>query len=230
MSASLNIALVEDHEKIRVSTAAFLRKQGHHVYELECAEDMESVVGGNQIDLFILDLNLPGEDGLDFAARLRIIQPQVGIIMMSARGHSDHIAKGYQGGADVYLVKPVTAEILLGAIESVRRRLSIHAQNQIEVFRLDLGSLTLTGPSGKVLLNQSEAATLAGLIRAPKRILDIYQVSRLMGQTEEGFNQSSIVVRIVRLRKKLMSVGADHGCIKTHRMSGYQLCTIIGLS
>jgi DNA-binding response OmpR family regulator len=61
-------------------------------------------------------------------------------------------------------------------------------------------------------------------MRSPKRILDIYQVAELMGQTEETFSQASIVVRIVRLRKKIMAAGAARSCIKTQKPSGYQLC------
>ena len=227
MPAPLSIALVEDHEKVRASTAAFLRKHGHHVFELECAEDLETVVAGALVHLFILDLNLPGEDGLAFANRLRKIQPHVGIIMMTARASPDHIARGYQEGADVYLVKPVVPEILLGAIESIRRRLSLAPLNDEGAFRLEVSSLSLFGPAGRVGLNQAELAVLVGLMRSPKRTLDIYQVSELMGQTEETFSQASIVVRIVRLRKKIMAVGAARSCIKTQKPSGYQLCIAI---
>lgn len=223
MSNSLIIALVEDHERIRVSTAVFLRKHGHVVFELECVEEMDEVVGGAQVDLFILDLNLPGEDGLDFTSRLRSIHPHVGVIIMTARGGTDHIARGYQNGADIYLVKPVASEVLIGAIESIRRRIITWHQKNGEMFNLELASLTLEGPIGKVLLNQAEAAVLVGLMRSPQRTLDIYQVSTLMGQSGFGFNQASLVVRIVRLRKKLISVGADSNSIKTQRAMGYQL-------
>jgi DNA-binding response OmpR family regulator len=226
VSAPLNIVLIEDHERLRVSTAKFLRKQGHPVFELECVEEMDEVVGGAMVDLFIIDLNLPGEDGLAFTKRLRDVQPQIGIIMMTARSGSEHIARGYQEGADIYLVKPVDPAVLLGAIESIRRRLPQTSPLDL-AFRLDLLSLCLTGPGGKITLNHAEAAVLAGLMRSPIRSLDIYQVSALMGQTGEGFNQSSIVVRIVRLRKKMMAVGASRNCLKNHKPSGYQLCISI---
>lgn len=224
MPSALNIALVEDHEKVRNLTARFLRGLGHHVLELECAEDMEEVVGGTPIHLFIVDLNLPGEDGLSFAGRLRSIQPQVGIIMMTARGSSDHMARGYRQGADIYLVKPISPEVLSAAIDSVQRRLSNMSTDSMALFHLDTTALLLQGPLGKVSLNPAEAALLVGLLRSPTRMLDVYQISALMGQKEETFNQASLVVRIVRLRKKLIGIGAERDCIKPQRMAGYQLC------
>lgn len=223
MSTPLSIALIEDHETLRVMTAEYLRMQGHFVFEMESAEDMEEVVGGETIHLFILDLNLPGEDGLAFAGRLRETQPDVGIIMLTARGSAEHIADGYRGGADVYLVKPVNPNMLLASIESVTRRLPIQ-QRSLTAFRLDVVSLCLEGPKGKVNLNQAEAAVLVGLVRSPHRRLDHFKISELMGQTEGNFRQQSIEVRITRLRKKIFSVGGNMGCIKNQRLVGYQLC------
>ena len=227
MSPALSIALVEDHDRLREATAGLLRRNGHHVFELEAAEDLEGVVGGALVHLFILDLNLPSEDGLAFARRLREIQPHVGIIMVTARGSSQHIAKGYQEGADVYLVKPVNPEILLGAIASIQRRLTEIPERGTGLLQLDLSLLRLTGPSGEIGLTPAEAAVLAGLIRSPLRTLDIYQLSQLMGQSPEGFKKASLEVRIVRLRKKLVEAGAEPGCIKPQRLLGYQLCVPI---
>jgi DNA-binding response OmpR family regulator len=227
MPYALSIALIEDHDRLREATADLLRKSGHHVFALEAVEDVDAVVGGAMVHLFILDLNLPGEDGLSFARRLRAIQPHVGIIMVTARGSSPHIAKGYQEGADVYLVKPVSPEILLGAIASIQRRLTDIPVRESGLMQLDLSLLKLTGPSGQSALNQAEAALLAGLMRSPLRTLDIYQVSQLMGQPPEGFNKASLEVRIVRLRKKMIEAGAEPGCIKPQRLLGYQLCVSI---
>lgn len=223
MSAPLTIVLIEDHERVRLATAQFLRKQGHQVFDLESVEEMETAVGGALVHLFILDLNLPGEDGLVFARRLRKVQPHVGIIMVTARAGSEHVARGYQEGADIYLLKPIAPEILLGAIESIRRRLPEMSPEKSAQFSLELSSLSLTGPLGSVLLNPSEAALIAGLMRSPNRLLDIYQVSALMGQGTDGFNQASLVVRVVRLRKKMMAVGADRSSIQTQKPSGYRL-------
>lgn len=115
------ITLIEDRERLRVATAQLLRAQGHHAYELECAEDKDTLVGGDLVHLYLIDLNLPGEDGLHLAQRQ--IHPQAGLIMLSARGGAGHMSAGYQSGADVYLVKPVSPTVLLAAIAAVRWRL-----------------------------------------------------------------------------------------------------------
>lgn len=228
MSPALNIALIEDHERLRLATAQFLRAQGHHVFELECAEDVDTVIGGAWVDLYLIDLNLPGEDGLAFAQRLRGIHPQAGIILLTARSGAEHVSAGYLGGADVYLVKPVSASVLLAAITSVRRRLpeQLPASDRCT---LNVAALRLQGPAGAVAVNAAEAAVLAGLMRAPQRRLDIFQVAVLMGQTEDQFNKASIEIRLVRLRKKLVAVGVEPGCLQAQRGIGYQLCTPIDL-
>jgi DNA-binding response OmpR family regulator len=227
MASPLSIALIEDHDRLREAMANLLRSHAHHVFELDAVEDIDTVIGGALVHLFILDLNLPGEDGLAFARRLREIQPDVGIIMMTARGSSQHIAQGYEAGADVYFVKPVSPEMLLGAIASIQRRLPHNPERQKGAFRLDMSSLRLTGPQGTVELNQAEAALLAGLMRSPQRTLEIDQISRVMGQPPNGLNKASLEVRVVRLRKKLVTVGAESGAIKPQRLQGYQLCVSI---
>jgi len=228
MSPPLSIALVEDHERLRVATAQLLRAQGHHVYELECAEDMDTVVGGDLVHLYLIDLNLPGEDGLHLAQRLRQTHPQAGLIMLTARGRAEHMSAGYQSGADVYLVKPVSPTVLLAAIAAVRRRLPGLAP-ATSGYRLDRSSLRLQGPVDTVELNTAEAAVLAGLMRSPHRSLDNFQISTLMGQAEDQYNKASIEIRLVRLRKKLIAVGADPGCLQAQRGVGYQLCIAIDL-
>lgn len=228
MSPPLSIALVEDHERLRVATAQLLRAQGHHVYELECAEDMDTVVGGDLVHLYLIDLNLPGEDGLHLAQRLRQTHPQAGLIMLTARGGAEHMSAGYQSGADVYLVKPVSPTVLLAAIVAVQRRLP-GVGPATDGYRLDLSGLRLQGPAGSVELTPVEAAVLAGLMRSPRRSLDSFQISTLMGQSEDQYNKASLEIRLVRLRRKLVSVGAEPVCLRAQRGVGYQLCIAIDL-
>jgi DNA-binding response OmpR family regulator len=228
MPPSLNIALVEDHKRLREATAEFLRQKGYNVYPLESAEDLSEVPGGEPIHVFILDLNLPGEDGLQLAARLRASQPDVGILMLTARGGADHIAAGYRSGADVYLAKPVVPDILLAALESLVRRYSNH-RTSTATLKLDLTGQMLIKDGDTVQLNQSEVAFLVGLMRSPNRQLDIYQIAMLMGQAEQTFNQPSLEVRITRLRKKMTGIGGEAGWIRSVRKMGYQLCVSIEL-
>lgn len=226
MFATLNIALVEDHAVLRRTTANVLKQEGHHVYALECAEDIEEVVGGEPIDLFILDLNLPGEDGISLARRLRASHPTVGIIMVTARNAPDDMATGFATGADIYLVKPVELKALLAAVNSLARRLNPPPLSPADLV-LDTHKLILYGPNGQVHLTPAEQVLLASLSRAPSQRLDMFHISETLGNSEEKFNKASLEVRIVRLRKKLVEVGADPGCLKSIRLLGYQLCVAL---
>lgn len=224
MDTVLNIVLVEDHAAFRKVTAEMLRQEGHRVTELTCAEDLDDSIGGQGVDIFILDLNLPGEDGISLARRLRLVQPEVGIIMLTGRDQPQDMAEGFQTGADQYLVKPVPVPLLLAVIGRLSRRLRAETVGA-GCLILELTRLILRGPTGETGLSAAEATLLTALARALDQRLALFQVGELLGQGEDQFNKASIEVRIARLRKKLLSVGAPRNCLKALRNEGYQLCS-----
>ena len=228
MDTHLNIILVEDHRALRKVTAGVLREEGHQVIALTCAEDLEDLAGAQAADLFIIDLNLPGEDGLSLAQRLRAVHPQVGIIMLTGRDQPQDMVAGYRNGADLYLIKPVDPNALLAAIESLVRRLkpgvSPSLAPQDAMMSLDSLELRLCGPKGEVRLSSIEVRLITGLARAPGQRLALFQVAELMGQDEDEYKKGSVEVRMARLRKKLFDVGAPAECLKALRNEGYQLC------
>ena len=118
MATHLSIVLVEDNDDLRELTADALRAEGHRVTALSCAEELEDKAGGAAADLFLIDLNLPGEDGFSLARRIRQVQPLVGILIVSARSELQDKVQGYDCGADAYLPKPVPFEELRAAINS----------------------------------------------------------------------------------------------------------------
>jgi DNA-binding response OmpR family regulator len=118
----LNVVVVEDHDVLREVTLDALRVQGYHVQGVDCAEALGDLPF--QPDLYIVDLNLPGEDGISLSRRLRAAQPEVGIIMTTARNSIAAKVEGYASGADIYLTKPCSLEELLAAVRSLARRLT----------------------------------------------------------------------------------------------------------
>lgn len=220
-TASLNIVLVEDHDALRDVTAEVLREAGHHVKALSCAEDLGELAGCG-VDLFILDLNLPGEDGISLARRLRQSFPLGGIIMTTARSGGQDQALGYASGADIYLVKPLAPGTLLAAIGALQRRLVPDAAQP--GLRLARRQLTLSGAAGAVPVQESEANLLSAFARAPGQRLETWQLAEILGGSDQESSKSSIEVRITRLRKKLRDCGADADCIRALRGVGYQLC------
>lgn len=221
MPTSFNIVIVEDDRILRETTAALLETNGFKVVALECAEDLEEFVGSKRVDLFLLDLNLPGEDGISLAHRLRMTHPEVGIIMITAKSKPVDLTLGYTKGADMYLVKPLASETLLAAVNSIRRRFLQNAQNR--GLKLDKLSLLLQGAAGSIELQSIEADILIAFARAPEQRLETWQLSEILGD-EVTVSKSGIEVRLTRLRKKLQAVGASKQCIKSIRTVGYQFC------
>jgi DNA-binding response OmpR family regulator len=225
MATPLHIVLVEDHDALREVTADILGQAGHRVTALSCAEELDDLAfAGGAIDLFILDLNLPGEDGISLAQRLRQTHPRVGIIMLTARDAAEQMAQGYASGADIYLAKPQAPETLLAAVASLARRL--RPAPPTGGGRIDSANLGLDGPKGQVPLLPVELTLLTAFLRVPNRRLENWQIAEILGGDAEGASKTAIEVRITRLRKKLRDCGATDsadGGIRVLRASGYQL-------
>ena len=224
MPAQLNILVVEDHDFLRDVTVEMLCQHGHRARGAICAEDVDDIGDGIAPDLYVIDLNLPGEDGLSLTRRIRSHHPNVGIIMVTARTQLQDKVAGYASGADIYLAKPVDPEELLAAIESLRRRIKPQYLRTPDSFSLDRQSLRLAGPLGETTLTHSEAALLAAFAMAAGQRLERWQVALNLGQNEENFSESSLEVRIARLRRKLVEIGAPLPAIKAVRSIGYTLC------
>lgn len=224
---SLGIVVAEDHDALREITVEVLRRQGHKTVGIACAEEMEDAVGGMPIDLLIADLHLPGEDGMSLIRRFRAAQPLAGIILVTASTQVDVKVQGYNNGADIYLPKPVATEELLAAVHSISRRIASQAKANAAAeqdgFRHDATQRWIAGPLGRTELSDSESLILASLARAPGQRLEMEQLQVLLQIDGSAFNKSAFEVRMVRLRKKLMGVGAERSCLRSIRMVGYQL-------
>jgi DNA-binding response OmpR family regulator len=217
---------VEDHDDLREVTVEALSSQGHHVVGVDCAEALTHMGHAMQIDLMVVDLNLPGEDGLSLARRIRLSQPDIGIIMATARGQAAERTKGYESGADIYLTKPASVGELRAAIRALSRRIK-RSPVRASAQNLDLNRRSLSGKAGEVGLTLHEATLLAALLRAPGYRLESWQLIESLGKTETGYSKASLEVQIVRLRKKLVQAGAAEQPIKAIHQWGYQLCVEI---
>ena len=222
----LNILLVEDHDDLREATVAALGAMGHQVRGVDCAEAMDEMLPRFHADIVLLDLNLPGEDGLSIARRLRAAEPDIGIIMVTARNQSKDIMQGYGSGADIYVTKPISPEELHAAIQALSRR--IRPQDRLPAaLAINPQTLQLTGPQGVVNLSDHECQLLAALNRAKDRRLETWQLLELLGKDVDDNEKRALTVQFVRLRKKLADAGASEPSLKSIRGSGYQLCVAI---
>lgn len=224
MAAHLNVVVVEDNDDLRSLLCAGLRKAGHRVTGLSCAEDLEDQSDIDQVGAFLIDINLPGEDGLSLARRVRRAHPLVGIIILSARSALDDKLQGYDDGADIYLTKPVALAELFAALRSFARRRSA-TLTHIATDAMTLNKLDLQGAQTAVKLTLQEALVLTALARAPAGRLETWQLAQLLGSETDDSFKASLAVRMVRLRKKLIDVGALDNAIESVRNMGYQLTT-----
>lgn len=226
MTPQLNILVVEDHDDLREVTVAALNGMGYNVKGIDCAEDIDEMLGRFRPDVFLLDLGLPGEDGLSLARRLRAAQPGVGLIMVTARDQARDTLQGYNAGADIYVTKPTSPEELNAAIRALGRRLQpVSDENLV----LESQSLRLKGPAAEINISNADCQLLAALARARDRRLETWQILEILGKAVDENEKKALTVHIVRLRKKLAEAGAPEPTLKSIRGTGYQLCVSLAL-
>jgi DNA-binding response OmpR family regulator len=223
VASPLSIVVVEDNDDLREAMVDALAGAGHHVTGVDCAEALPEASASARLDVLIVDRGLPGEDGMSLVRRLRAVAPQVGVVMVTARGLPQERKEGYDSGADIYLTKPLSLEELLSATQSLARRLRRTAAPA--ALSVDLGALSLAGPSGKsVQLSHQEAALLAALCRAADHQLENWQLTDVVGRFSGSQAKTALEVTITRLRKKLVQAGGVSPAIRAIRGWGYRLC------
>lgn len=223
MDTCLNIIVVEDNDDLREATVDALAQEGYAVQGLDCAESLSELSSWRRIDLMVVDLNLPGEDGLSLARRVRAVQPEIGIIMVTARALVTDKQLGYASGADIYLAKPVSLEELSAAIQALARRLKLRV-TRATGFRLDAARHSLRGPDElTVTLSSQESALLVALSRAPDGRLETWQLIEILGKEKAESPKKALEITIARLRTKLQKSGCKDISIKSIRNWGYQV-------
>lgn len=221
---ALKIQVVEDNDALREATLAFLQHHQHDVRGVPMAEDIDDATGDFFPDVYVIDLNLPTEDGLSLTQRLRATHPNVGIVITTARSQIGDKVIGYECGADLYLTKPVHPQELMAGLNALGKRLRA-SNRQHDTLVLDLKAMRLSGPDGHVELTASDVLILSALTRAPGQRLERWQLAEIVGgHDDEPLSTSMLEMRITRLRKKLSAAGAPTPSIKALHKVGYSLC------
>ncbi len=226
------LLVVDDDLGIRELLTDYLGEQGFSVDSAEDGKAMDVCLQQRQPDLLILDLMLPGEDGLSLIRRLRSVQPGLPIIMVSARGEDIDRIVGLEVGADDYLAKPFNPRELLARIRSLLRRQSLPEREQTDavneaVFRFgpfvfDSLKRTLHHGEVEVVLSRAEFEVLEVFCRQPNRILSREQIMDALGGDDREAFDRSIDVRITRLRKKIETDSSHPLFLRTVWGVGYQ--------
>ncbi len=223
------ILMVDDDPGIRDVVSDFLGLHGYHVETAADAPGMEKVLAKGPVDLVVLDIMLPGEDGLAICRRLS--RPDgPAIIMLSAMGEETDRIVGLELGADDYLPKPCNPRELLARVRAVLRRRQeprgidsgMGAGCEFAGWRLDLVRRELRSPQGVVVnLSSGEFSLLRTFAERPQRVLTRDQLLDLArGPDTEAYDRA-IDVQISRLRKKLDDGSGGQELIRTVRNEGY---------
>ena len=219
----LNITIVEDHKALRESLVDVLALKGHCITAYEGVEAMQAGGSLDSTAIMVLDLNLPGEDGISLAKRLRLSHPDLGIAMLTARGEAEERQIGYDSGADIYLTKPSSGAELTAAIKAFARRLP-PAGPVIKPAVLNPIAMTLAGAVTEVAQSAAEVALLTAFAQAPNHRLHSSAIAKI-ASSEGDISKATMEVRIVRLRKKMVTAGVAAQPIKVVRNFGYQIST-----
>ena len=224
-----HLLVVDDDVGIRELLSRYLTEQGFRVAAVGDGEAMDAWLAGNTTDLVILDLMLPGEDGLSLARRLRS-DHQLPIIMISARGEEIDRIVGLEVGADDYLPKPFNPRELLARVRAVLRRNWPADEAETAVgdtfvfgpFNFEPAKRVLYRGSTEVDLSRAEFELLAVLVKHPNRVLSRdFIMECLSGNDRDPFDRS-IDVRVTRLRHKIEDDPTQPQYVRTVWGIGYQ--------
>jgi two-component system, OmpR family, response regulator len=227
-----HVLAVEDDPSARQLITDYLGYNEIRVTAVESGKQIREVMAREEIDLLVLDLRLPDEDGMEIARRLRADVPGLPIIMLTARRDEADRVMGLELGADDYLTKPFSPRELLARIRALlrRSRLQQTLAEGLQKMRayhfagweLNVRLRRLTSPQGETVpLTNAEFNLLVAFLAAPQRVLSRDQLigsSRL--HNDEVYDRT-VDSQITRLRKKIEPRGWRAGLIRTERGAGY---------
>lgn len=223
-----HILVTDDDSEIRDLLGEFLRKQGFRVTGARDGNEMRKAMSGGKVDLVILDVMLPGDDGLKLCRELRS-QSNIPIIMLTAMGDETDRIVGLEMGADDYLPKPFSPRELLARVKAVLRRVAANGAAKLggtkavkfADWRLDLIRRELQSPVGAVVdLSAGEYDLLLAFLEHPQRVLSRDQLLDFARSRAAAPFDRAIDVQVSRLRRKIES-DSRPPLIKTVRGAGY---------
>lgn len=212
----LEICIVEDEADLREEIVEALLEAGFGVRGFPASRELYAALLAAPCDIVILDVGLPGEDGFSIAERLHSLGP-MGIIMLTARAHTEDRVRALLGGADVYMVKPVDLRELLAVIHSLERRLrngeasgAVPVENASRPWALSADGWTIFDPDGVSLpLTAQERAFLQRLWLQPGEAVSREELALAMGGDPYEYDFHRLDTLVSRLRRK----ATEHGLV-----------------
>jgi len=228
-----HVLIVDDDREIRELVGNYLQKNGLRTTVVADGRQMRAFLDANQVDLIVLDIMLPGDDGLQLCRELRVGKHKATpVLMLTARSDETDRIIGLEMGADDYLAKPFAARELLARINAVLRRTRMLPPNLVVTesgrllrfgrWRLDTTARhLLDGDDTLVSLSGAEYRLLRVFLDHPQRVLSREQLLNLTQGREADLFDRSIDLLVSRLRQRLLDDAREPAYIKTVRNEGY---------
>jgi DNA-binding response OmpR family regulator len=221
----MDILVVEDEPSLAEQVARALVQAGHAVQVAADGPSGLQAVTGSRCDLVVLDVNLPGFDGLELLARIRAVRLPVRVLMLTARSEVGDRVAGLNAGADDYLTKPFAMEELLARVGVLGRR-NVVAETEV-VFRvgdlcMDMGKRKVSRGGMKVDLSPREFEVLHVFMREPGRAFSRDEICERIWEREHEYDTRTVEIFIMRLRRKLDRPN-EESVIRTIRSVGYMM-------
>jgi two-component system OmpR family response regulator len=221
----MRIHVIEDERQLARHIAQALTRRGHAATSLfDGAEALKAAID-HPPDLIVLDLNLPGLDGLSVLAGLREANSTARILILTARGEVEHRVKGLNAGADDYMAKPFSMDELVARIEALGRRgATPTAADLLEVadLHMDVHHRRVTRAGRPIALSPREFDVLQLLMQEPGRVFSRTELCEQVWQRNHEYDTRTVEIFITRLRKKVDS-GFAGPLIQTVRAVGYTI-------
>ena len=225
-----HLLIVDDDERIRSLLQQFLVQSDYLVSTAEDAEQARTLLSAIEFDLIILDVMMPGQDGISFTAELRTLQNNTPILLLTARGETEDRIKGLEAGADDYLPKPFEPKELLLRINAILRRMPDLKEDQMMPKTLSLGHLKYDVARNELW----EGETQIRLTTTESQLMKIFTsalgepISRIdlvtsLGRDVSSAQDRAIDVQITRLRRKIEVNPGQPRYLQTVRGAGYML-------
>ncbi len=218
----MRVLVIEDDTTLGHALQEFLVEQGYAVDWLEDGDQVLGAVTGQNYDLLLLDLNLPGQSGLDILQKLRAGNHQVPVLILTARdGIEDRVA-GLDAGADDYVTKPFELPELAARVRAFGRRRTGQAQPYIEAgpLQFDTVGREVRVNGERISLSVRELSVLEMLMARVGRVVTKRQIVNSLSAWDADFSENAVEVYVYRLRKRLEGTGTS---IQTVRGFGYLL-------
>ena len=219
-----HILVVDDDDRIRELIKEYLESNDFYITTTRDAEDAKNKIKLIKFDLIILDIMMPGQNGLELTKEIKLTSDQP-IILLTAMGETSDRVSGLETGADDYLPKPFEPKELLLRIKNILKRIKKNKNlNPILKFgniKVDLDKMSITSKEGDIKLNSAEKALLEIMILSVGRVFQREQISKIVKLTKER----AVDVMITRLRQKIEPDPKNPKYLQTVRGNGYVLWT-----